>query len=186
MVFVFITVFCVVVALGFGAASARSDFMCMTIPNSYVLAVVVSFFPAFFLLSIFAPEVGFFSSWVSHLLGGGVLFALTYALFHFGFIGGGDAKMLSAYGLWVGVGELLAFLFFTALAGGLLGAVTLYLEKKKPLKIDGGDGWLAKAQAGERKVPYGVAIFLGALITFWQLGYIQPESLIMLASREAR
>ncbi|MCI5060764.1 MAG: prepilin peptidase [Alphaproteobacteria bacterium] len=186
MVFVFLTVFCVIVALGFGAASSWSDFMRMSIPNNYVVAVVLSFIPAFLLLMFFVPEADYFSTWVSHLLGGVIVFVVTYALFHFGLIGGGDAKLLSAYGLWVGLAGLMPFLFFMALMGGILGVVTLYLNKNTLVKAPVPESWIDKAQKGEKKVPYGGAIFVGAVVAFWQLGYIQPENLIELASAETR
>lgn len=182
MVLVFVIVFCAIIALGFGAASAWSDFSRLQIPNLYAACVGAAFIPAFLALSIFAPDAFVFGSWKSHLGAGLVVFAITYALFHFNLIGGGDSKLLSVYALWVGFGGLMTLLFTMAVAGGVLGLVTLALKKWKPVKKTIKGSWFAKAQSGQEDVPYGIAIFVGALMAFWHSGYIQPETILSLAT----
>jgi len=183
MLLVFIILFCVIVALGLGGLSAWSDFNKLLIPNMYVILIGAVFVPAFLLANFFAPEAGFFGSWKSHLFSGAFMFAVTYALFYFKMIGGGDSKMLSVFALWAGVKGLMPLLFFMAVVGGMLGAVTLYLNKKKLMKEPAKDGWIAKAQSGAKDVPYGIAIFVGAVFAFWHAGYIQPGELMALASQ---
>lgn len=90
--------------------------------------------------------------------------------------------MLSAYGLWVGIGGLMPLFFFMALFGGILGVSTLMLRKWKPVKEPSKGSWIERAQAGAQDVPYGIAIFAGALVAFWQMGYLQPNELIELAT----
>lgn len=181
MILVLIISFCAIIALGFGAAAALSDVNRLIIPNNYVLFILGAFVVAFGTSLIFTPETSFFSSWKNHLLSGGLVFASTYALFYFKVIGGGDSKLLSVYALWTGLGGLMPLLFFMAVIGGVLGVSTLILNKNKLIKKPAAGSWVAKAQAGEQEVPYGVAIFIGALVAFWSVGYLQPEQLLKLA-----
>ncbi len=181
MLSVFILTFCALIALGFGAAAARSDFNRLIIPNIYSVYIAAAFIPAFLAVLILAPDASMFYSWKSHLLGGLIVFAITYALFYFNLIGGGDSKLLSVFALWAGLGGLLPLIFFMALIGGFLGVATLALAKWKPVTTPKKDSWLDKAQSGSQEVPYGIAIFGGAIISFWQNGYINPQSLVSLA-----
>ena len=181
MILVFTIVFCAIIALGFGAASAWSDISQMKIPNLYVVGVALSFIPAFAVVTLLAPDVAFFASWKSHLIAATLTFGITYILFTFNLVGGGDSKLLSAYALWVGTNGLMPLLFGMAVIGGLLGLVTLLLAKWQPVEKPTYGSWIAKSQKGEQKVPYGVAIFLGAVLTFWQIDYLNPEVIIALA-----
>lgn len=181
MILVFIIVFCAMVALGFGAAAAWSDYSRLSIPNLYSICIGASFIPAFLAIMIFASDASLFASWKSHLLALAIVFGVTYLLFYLKLIGGGDSKLLSVYALWVGLAGLTPLLFFMALTGGLLGVTTLALRKWKPVKQPAKDSWIEKAQAGKQDVPYGIAIFVGALISFWQVGYLKFSELIALA-----
>lgn len=112
------------------------------------------------------------------------MFLITFVLFYFKKIGGGDAKLISVFSLWAGVSGLMPLLFIMAIMGGVLGAVTLVVGKYRPAKENSillKSQWLLGAQSGAREVPYGIAIFTGALFAFWQAGYIQPTGLMALA-----
>lgn len=61
--------------------------------------------------------------WTSLALGAGAGFATGAFLFWLGGFGGGDAKLLAAVGATLGPRALLVFLFYAAIAGGLLAAV---------------------------------------------------------------
>lgn len=173
----FIVIFCVIIALGFGLAAAWSDFNSMTIPNMYSALIAVSFLPAFAFVNLFAPEAEYFSSLLSHFVALGIVFAITYALFATKTLGGGDAKLCSAYALWVGVQGLAPLLFFMGLVGGILGLLTLGLAKRKVVEKPKKDSWLDKAQKGQREVPYGIAITAGAILAFIYQGYLSSESI---------
>ncbi len=183
MILIFIVTFCTIVALGFGAASAWSDVNRLIIPNLYSILIIAAFIPAFLFVNFLAPDSSYFASWKSHAVALVIVFSITYAMFYFGVFGGGDAKLISAFSLWAGVAGLIPLLFFTALGGALVSIATLALRKWKPVKKTVKDSWIEKAQQGENKVPYGVAIFVGALVSFWQVGYIQPESIAQLAAQ---
>lgn len=181
MILVLIVSFCAIIALGFGAAAALSDVNRLIIPNNYVLFILGAFVVAYVASLILAPESTYFSSWKNHLLSGGLTFAVTFVLFYTKIIGGGDAKLLSVYALWIGLTGLLPLLFFMAFSGGILGVTTLLLNKKKLVANPVEGSWIAKAQSGVQQVPYGVAIFIGAITSFWSVGYLQPNQLIELA-----
>ncbi len=90
---------------------------------------------------------------LSHLIHFGLALAGAMLLFGFRFWGGGDAKFYAATALWFDLGQALAFLVTTALAGGIVVIVTGLVSKalKKP-------GWQAQ-------IPYGAAIAIGAIVT---------------------
>ena len=181
MVLVFIITFCTIVALGFGAAAAWSDYNKLMIPNLYSVLIAVSFIPAFLAVLFLAPDISFFGSWKNHLFAAVFMFAVTYGLFHFKLIGGGDSKLLTSFALWSGVQGLMPLLFMMAVTGGVLGGATLVLNKWKPIKKPTKGSWVDKSQGGQKDVPYGIAIFVGAIFSFWHAGYIQPQGLMSLA-----
>lgn len=183
MILLFISVFCALIALGFGGAAAWSDYTRMSIPNLYSVAIIVSFIPVFLATTFLAPDVKFFGTWQTHLITFVGVFGFTYLLFALKLIGGGDSKLITAYALWTGLAGLMPFLFFMALVGGVLGLVTLGLARSKPVKKPASGSWIDKAQEGKREVPYGIAIFVGALISFWQVGYLQPDTLMALVTQ---
>jgi prepilin peptidase CpaA len=178
---VFIVIFSVIVAIGFGLASAWSDFKGFTISNIYALGVILAFVPAFLAVTLMAPDMGYFASWKSHLLSAGSVFAVTFLLFTTKVIGAGDSKLCTAYALWTGLLGLPSLLFFMTVCGGLLGLITLALRKWKPVKDPCQGGWFDRAQQGASEVPYGIAIVFGAIIAFIQEGYFSPAALAGLA-----
>jgi prepilin peptidase CpaA len=93
-------------------------------------------------------------------------------MFAVGWIGGGDAKLFAAAGLWMGLTALLPFLMVTALAGGGLAVSLLALRSVwlRPLMVRG-PRWVSRLATPGENVPYGIAIAAGALAAF-------PESLL--------
>jgi len=162
----------VITALGFGLAAAWSDFKGMVIPNLYPALIIAAFIPAYAGVYFFALESNYFAPFLSHLISFVLVFVITYGLFAAKILGGGDAKLCSAFALWAGVSGLAPYLFFMGLIGGALGGITLLLAKYKPIKNPVKDGWIDKAQKGSRQVAYGIAITAGAIISFLYLGYI--------------
>ncbi|MCC7304793.1 MAG: prepilin peptidase [Alphaproteobacteria bacterium] len=176
MLLLIIFLVCVFVALGAGIIGAWSDFRGLVIPNIYSLIVCVSFFVAYGLLALFGRDDVFFGL-QSHLIAGLVVFVLTAYLFAIHVIGGADSKLASAFAFWMGLKGLMAFLFYVALAGGVLGVAALIIKNMKPFKAPRPGGWVARVQAGENKVPYGIAIAAGALASFAKLGYFSADTL---------
>ncbi|MEE9206807.1 MAG: A24 family peptidase [Gemmatimonadota bacterium] len=116
----------------------------------------------------------------SGLLGAALAFALSFPLFIAGGMGGGDVKLLTAVGAFLGPGQLIVALLATAVIGGLLGLIAairghavketivgtgrllrdLILKPFRP----GHPVTLPKlGSPGAITVPYGVAIAAGAV-----------------------
>lgn len=177
----FLVVFGMLVAIGFALASAISDFRTMTIPNIYAGGIVLAFIPAFLADMFTGAGMEFFYGWQSHLIAAAAVFALTFILFTARIIGAGDSKLCSAVALWVGLSGLASFLFYMAITGAVLGLATKAMNSKQLVAAPKEGSWIAQSQAGRLGVPYGIAICVGAIVAFYQLGYFSPEKLALLA-----
>lgn len=134
--------------------AAGHDFSCLKIPNWLNLAIAALFIPAAGVSGLPLEMVG------GHVIAGVVAFVLGYGLFAFGIIGGGDAKMLPGVLLWLGPDAALPFLFYMAMAGGVLTLCLIIARKAVPVEIVPGK---IRASFEEKAgVPYGVAIAAGA------------------------
>lgn len=165
---------CVVLAAT--VASCVSDVKSLRIPNAYVVAILLAFVPAF----LIAPEQ--FGAWWEHLGAFAAIFAITYVMFAVGMIGGGDAKLGSALALWVGLKGLMAYVFYMAVVGGVLGLFSLLLKKKKPFTKPKKGSWVATVQDGGNAVPYGIALSIGAWAGLFHTGFLghQLDELIRI------
>jgi prepilin peptidase CpaA len=87
--------------------AALSDMVSMTIANRVSLILVAAF-------AIVAPLTGMdWASYGWHFAAGGLVLAVTFAMFAIGGMGGGDAKLLSATAVWMGFGtELIQYLVY--------------------------------------------------------------------------
>lgn len=144
------------------------DVTSFTIPNWISAALVLAFFPVALLVGVPIGDIG-----ISTLVGVGALIA-GMGMFAAGWIGGGDAKLFAACGLWIGWPAVFPFVLVTGLCGGGL-AVSLLLLRSAYLKplTSFGPAWFGRLATPGGDVPYGVAICAGALATF-------PDSLMMV------
>lgn len=142
--------------------AALKDLTSYTIPNWISAALVVSFPLAVVAYGATPMEIG-----ASALVGVAALFAGA-AMFALGWIGGGDAKMFAACGLWLGWPAVLPFLMGTALAGGGLAVALLWSRKLSFGYVQWAPAWFGRLMTPGADVPYGLAICLGALIAFPQ------------------
>ncbi len=106
----------------------------------------------------------FFPGWENlamHFAAGALVLFCGFALNAAGFMGGGDAKLLAAVVLWLGWELLVPFLLITAMAGGALAAIFLFLRaaERHPLLMP-----LPLPRTKESTIPYGVAISAAALL----------------------
>lgn len=166
---------CMFTALSMGFLAARSDFNGFTIPNIYSVIIIAAFFVAYG-VAYLSGNTHFFASFISHILAALIVFVLTYIMFYFKAIGGGDSKLATAFAFWIGIKGLFPFLFYMTFIGGIMGAVSLYLKKKHPFKAPKEGNWIHASQAGENKIPYGLAIMIGALVSFLILGYLSEDA----------
>jgi prepilin peptidase CpaA len=177
MLILVIYLVCLFVAIALAGLAGLSDIKGLTIPNSYSVYMVGVFMIAYAALYFGAPQANIFGGIVPHLLSAFVFFIVTFILFALNVLGAGDSKFGAACALWVSLKYLPIYLFFMTLFGGILAIVTLYIKHKKPFKSPAEGSWIAQAQSGIDKVPYGVAIGFGAVATFVYAEYLSPTVL---------
>lgn len=138
-----------------------SDTVSMTIANRVPLILLAAFLVA-------APLTGL--SWEAiglHLAVGAGVLCVTFLLFAAGGMGGGDAKLIPATALWLGLTLPLAhYLVWSALIGG---ALTLLLLKFRSSPLADATGHLTLLRNfADRKagIPYGVALGTAGLLVF--------------------
>ena len=137
---------------GLLAWCAVEDIRTRTIPHAAIAAIILVY--ALYALAGHAD-------WVSGLISGTILLVAGFLLFYFHIMGGGDAKLIAAMGLWVGLGHVVPFILYTAMAGGLVTLAVLLIHRLKSRNLDNIVG-------STPTVPYGVAIALGGSMATWQ------------------
>ncbi|MEL6287785.1 MAG: prepilin peptidase [Pseudomonadota bacterium] len=155
---------------GLIAFAGAMDLFTMTIPNRISICLVAGFL-------IYAPMTGLSLYDIGlHIACGILILALTVGMFELGWMGGGDAKILSAISLWFGFTHLGSFLMLVCILGGLL-TLALLMFRKFPLP--GAwvrQAWLNRLHHPKTGIPYGISIAAGALIVYpstqWVLGPI--------------
>ena len=138
-----------------------SDMVSMTIANRVPLLLVAAF-------ALVAPLTGM--AWADlgwHFAAGGLALGVTFGLFAIGGMGGGDAKLIAATALWMGLTPQLAqYAVYASLLGGLLTLLTL-IYRKSPLSTFTGGNLLLRHFADEKAgIPYGVALGLAGLMVY--------------------
>ncbi|MGD9509897.1 MAG: prepilin peptidase [Geminicoccaceae bacterium] len=145
------------------ALAAWSDLRLRRIPNALPAAVAALWLVAAAQGSVEAVVFGFSV--------GAALLLAGIAVWRFGWLGGGDVKLIAALGLWAGPAHLDALLLGTGLAGGGLALASYVsarlLESPVFLYARAVSGRLLPAGLPdptvwrERALPYGVAVAVG-------------------------
>jgi prepilin peptidase CpaA len=134
------------------AYAAVRDLLTMLIPNTISVALVVGF-------AVFAVATGLgWDDLAGHLGAGAATLVVTFTLFAFGVIGGGDAKLAATTALWIGFDQLAGYLIVASLAGGVLTLLLLAL-RQQPLPSS-----VLHLHDAKTGVPYGIALALSALL----------------------
>lgn len=139
--------------------AALSDLFTMTIPNRLSIILVALFFPLALLAGLPLETM------LMHVGAGLGILAVGFLLFSTGTLGGGDAKLLAAASLWVGVAPLADFFIYVALFGGAL-ALAVLLYRRVPDESLAGPAWALRLHDKGQGIPYGIAIAGAALLTF--------------------
>lgn len=148
--------------------AGAGDVLSMRIPNWLTVLIAASFLP----LALWAglPPAAL----MIHLATGVAALAGGFLLFSLGVIGGGDAKLLAAGACWFGYPGVLAFLIYTALAGGVLAlAVSLWSAVNLEAEFHGLDR-LGIFRRIKPDVPYGFALAAGAILASPSFAWWMP------------
>ena len=136
------------------------DITSMTIPNWISAALVVGFFPA--ALAVGLPPMTI----LTHLGVGIAALLVAMLLFAFRVFGGGDAKLLAATCLWMGLTGVGPFVLGTAVIGGLFSLFLILVRPRAQFLIIGAPRWVQALMEPKGDIPYGVAIAAGALVAY--------------------
>jgi prepilin peptidase CpaA len=144
------------------AFAAALDLLTMKIPNRLSALMVLAFFP----LALLAGLGPWAILW--HVAAGLGVLALGVLLFIPGWFGGGDAKLMAAIALWIGPDNLFPYIFWVAMAGGMI-ATAFSSARSVPLpRVLLGEAWALRLHRPDTGIPYGIALAAGALLVFPQ------------------
>ncbi len=141
--------------------AAYRDALTMTIPNWVSVMILLGFF-------VVIPFV--WTGWAAfgtHIAVGVSVFLFGFVLFACGWLGGGDAKLMAATSFWWQWPDLLLYVTYTTLAGGVIAIFILWGRKFVPAQILSAD-WLYRLVKDETRMPYGLALAFGAMVTLPQ------------------
>jgi len=142
----------VVLAMAIDVATFR-------IPNAFPGTLILLFYCG----AVVSPHP---VDWLGHIGAGFLVLALAAACFAFGYLGGGDAKLIAGVSLWFGWGLLPDYLIIVGLIGGVFGGALLLIRRYAPLSEP---YWfrlglsLPRVLRPGEAVPYGLAIGAAAL-----------------------
>ena len=138
-------------------AAAAWDLTSYTIPNWLQLALLGG-------LALFAVAAGLTPSELGgHLIAGLIGLVAGLALFAFGYIGGGDAKLFACVAAWLGLHDLMEYTLAASLFGGALTLALLAMRRVPLPAVLGGQAWILRLHEQQAGIPYGVALAAGAL-----------------------
>ena len=159
------------------AFAAVSDLFTMTISNRISLALVAGFLVIAAASGMPAADI------VSHFEAGALVLVISFICFAMGWVGGGDAKIAAAAGLWFGFAHLMNYLLYASLFGGAL-TLLLIQFREWPLPYSlAGQAWLMRLHAKESGIPYGIALAIGALMIYPDTQWVKAVDLTHLALR---
>jgi prepilin peptidase CpaA len=142
------------------AYAASSDMLTMRIANWLVGALVAAYFILAALAGISLNEM------VMNAAAAGIVLVFSFAFFVFGWIGGGDAKLVAATALWLGFGLLLPYLVYAALLGGGLTLLILAIRRYPLPTILARFKWIDRLHDNKSGVPYGIALAIAGLLVY--------------------
>ncbi|MCC4244361.1 A24 family peptidase [Stappia indica] len=141
------------------AFAGASDLFTMTIPNRVSLMMIAGFAMLAPAIGMAPIEIGF------HLIAAGIALSFGLAFFAFGWMGGGDAKLMTVVALWLGLTPALGeFLLLTSVYGAVLTLAILGFRKDVLLPIAAYRvEWIARLHDNKTGIPYGITIAIAAL-----------------------
>jgi len=159
--------------------AAILDFLYYRLPNK-LFYVIFYLFPIYIVLSFKFYLMSNYLVFVGSIL-------IGFALFSAAIIGGGDAKLLAAVSLWIGWNNIVPFILWMLLFGGVISCFYVifpkaihyitaqmreFIRKQTPLKrsvrflvsdVDAIEGEVLSLQQ-KRMIPYGISIAGAGLV----------------------
>jgi prepilin peptidase CpaA len=148
------------------AFAAASDLFTMTIANRVSLILVAGFAMLAALSGMGVAD----ALW--HAGAGVAVLAVTFVLFSFGWIGGGDAKLAAATALWLGFDHLADYVIYGSLLGGALTLLIVQFRAVPLPQVLAGREWVERLHRRGGGVPYGIALAAAALIVYPHTGWM--------------
>lgn len=138
-----------------------SDLLSMTIANRVSILLVAAFV-------VLAPLTGM--GWAPlgmHLAAGLAVLCVTFGLFAIGGMGGGDAKLMAATAVWMGMGtELVTYLVYASFIGGALTLGLVLFRNSSVSALAGNNLFLRNIADQGAGVPYGIALGIAGLVVY--------------------
>ncbi len=142
------------------AFAASSDLLTMRISNKLVLVLTAGFVVMALIVELPLQQ------FAMHVLCAFIVLVVAFGMFAMRWIGGGDAKLAAATTLWLGFGFTLPYLVYTALFGGALTLVVLFLRRMPLNPMITRFEWLNRLHNPKQGVPYGIAMAIAGLLTY--------------------
>ena len=136
------------------------DLTTMTIPNWLTLTLAVAFPVVAVATSMPLSEIAL------HLGVGFTVLLVGMVFFARGWIGGGDAKLMAAIGLWFGWTQALPYFVTASILGGGLTLLILGFRNLPLPAILVRQSWLSRLHDRGEGIPYGLALAAAALLIF--------------------
>jgi prepilin peptidase CpaA len=142
------------------AFAAANDLLTMTISNKLTLTLAAAFV-------VLAPLMGMdLHSFAMHWAAGGIVLAIAFACFSFGWIGGGDAKFAAVATLWIGWDNAIAFICLASVFGGVLTVLILSFRRAVLPAFAIRQPWILRLHHDKAGVPYGIALAAAGLAIY--------------------
>ncbi|MGA8611575.1 MAG: prepilin peptidase [Xanthobacteraceae bacterium] len=142
------------------AFAASSDLFTMTIANRISLILIGGFGLLAIMTGMSATDA------LLHVGAGASVLVVAFALFSFGWIGGGDAKLAAATALWFGFNHLFDYLIYSSILGGALTLLLIQFRMFPLPHVLAGRDWIERLHRRGGGIPYGIALAAAALLVY--------------------
>jgi prepilin peptidase CpaA len=142
------------------ALSASMDLLTFTIPNPLCLILAVGYLILAAMLGVPAVDI------LLNVSCGLAILVITFAMFNFGLIGGGDAKLAAATAAWLGWTTIFDYGVAAALFGGVLTLILLGARMVPLPAVLSRMDWLVRLHKANAGVPYGIALAAAGLMQY--------------------
>lgn len=144
-------------------AAAASDVRHLRIPNAIPALVVIVFIVGWLM------GFPFSGAWWAHLFHFAAALLVGMLLFHFGWFGGGDAKLYAACALWFSFSDAILLLFITTASGAVIVIARMFIIFARSVLSSSGPANGTRKSASSRSIPYGIAIAVGGIGTIFSV-----------------